>query len=93
MSDLHRVIDGFASRQRAALQYLPQGFADEQFGDEIGRAVEDSELVDREDVGMVESRSGLSFLLKTAKTVGSRETNDGRTLIATSRFSTGSRAR
>jgi hypothetical protein len=49
---------------------MTQRFADEQFGDEVRRAVEDSELVDGKDVGVVESRSGLGFLLEAAQTVG-----------------------
>ncbi len=70
MRDLNSVIDGFASRKWAALQGLPQRFADEQFGDEVRRALEDSELVDGEDVGMIESCSGLSLLLEAQQTLG-----------------------
>ena len=70
MGDLDAVVDGFANRERAALQRMTQRFADEQFGDEVRRAVEDSELVDGKDVGVVESRSGLGFLLEAAQTVG-----------------------
>src|SRR5437016_1819465 len=70
MGDLDAVVDGFANRERAALQRMTQRFADEQFGDEVRRAVEDSELVDGKDVGVAESRSGLGFLLEAAQTVG-----------------------
>src|SRR6266513_3294509 len=69
MSDLHRVIDVFANREWAALQDLPQGFADEQFRDEIRRALEDSKLVDGEDVGMIESGNGLCLLLEAQETI------------------------
>jgi hypothetical protein len=70
MGDLDAVVDGFADRKRAALQCVAQRFAGEQFRDEVRRAVKGSELVDGEDVGMVECRSGLGFLLEALETVG-----------------------
>ena len=57
MRDLNSVIDGFADRNRATLQDIPQRFANEQFRDQIRRAFEDAELVDSKDVGMVECRA------------------------------------
>lgn len=61
VGDLDAVVDGLANRKRAALQCVTQRLASEQFGDEVRRAVEGSELVDGEDVGMIECRSGLGF--------------------------------
>jgi len=70
MSDLDSVVDRFANRQRAALQYLTERFANEQLGYQIRCVLEDAELVDGENVGMVQSRCGLRFLLKAMQPVG-----------------------
>jgi hypothetical protein len=69
VGDLDAVIDGFANRERTTLQRVTERFAGEQFRYEVRRAVEDSELVDGEDVGMVECRRGLGFLLEAPETV------------------------
>ena len=64
-SDLKDLADG----HRAAVHGFAQRAADEQLGDEIGRAGISSEAVDGEDVGVVKAAGGLRLLLKTPQTV------------------------
>lgn len=75
--DLHALVDGFPNRQGTGPQQLTQRAAFEQFRDQVGGAVEGAELIDREDVGMVESRSRPRLLLKTPQSLGIRRGERG----------------
>ena len=55
LRSLARVVDGFARRQRASLQPAAERFALEQFGDDVGRAGVDADIVDGQDVRVIES--------------------------------------
>ena len=70
--DLQGVIHRFPRREGAILQKRAQGFAEEQFRDDVGCALPFPDVVDREDVGMVQRGRGTSFLRKAAETVGIR---------------------
>ena len=93
LGDLQGVVDRLASRQRAAVDLVAQRLAFEQLRDDVGRAVLRADVVDGEDVRMVERARGPRLLVETAQPVSVRGKSGGRTLIATSRPSSGSRAR
>ena len=94
MRDLQSVVERFAYWNRAAAQALAQGFALEEFGDDVGRAVAGADVEDGQNVGMVQGGGGEGFLFEAAKAVGvERESACGKTLMATSRLRRESRAR
>ena len=70
MSDLDCVVDCFADRRRTALQHMAERAAFQQLGNKIRSAFKDAKPMHREDVGMVERRGRLCFLLKTMEAVG-----------------------
>jgi uncharacterized membrane protein YidH (DUF202 family) len=63
--DLDTVLDRLADWQRAAAQALAQGFALEQFGNDVRRTVVRPNVVNRNNVGMVQARRGARLLLET----------------------------
>jgi hypothetical protein len=65
MCNLNAVFNHLAHRYRAVLQQLPQSVALHQLGHQIGCALEGSKMVNRKNVGMIESRGRLRLLLKT----------------------------
>jgi hypothetical protein len=77
--------------QAATLDLLAQRFAFQQLRDQIRRAFVGAHLKHGKNVGMVQRRRGSRLLLEAAQPVGMSE--DGKTLIATSRPSRESRAR
>ena len=70
MRDLNAVIDRFANRNRSAQDQLPQRAALQQFGDQIGSACKDAELVNGKDVGMIQCSCRLRFLLESTQPFG-----------------------
>ena len=67
---LARVVDGFARRQRAALQPAAERFPLEQFGDDVGRAGVDADVVDGQDVRVIELPGGARLLLEAMHPAG-----------------------
>ena len=94
VGDLERVVDGLAVGKLASGEDGAQGLALEQLLDDVGRAVAliRPDVVDRGDVWVVQDARGLGLLLEAAQAIGVDENDAGRTLIATSRPSRGSRA-
>jgi len=74
-------------------QNVAQFFTFEQFGDDVRRVLVSADVVDRQDVRMVESRSRARFLLEAFEPVGVLGEISGQILIATSRSSRVSHAR
>src|SRR5712691_3728873 len=62
--DLDTVLDRLADRQRAATKALAQGFALEQFGNDVRRTVVRPNVVNRKNVGMIQTRRGARLLLE-----------------------------
>jgi hypothetical protein len=93
MRDLNAIVDCLSHRQRAGLELLARGVAEQQLGDQVGCAREDSEQVTARMLGWFRAAAACASCSKRRSRSGSRGTKDGKTLIATSRFNTGSRAR
>jgi hypothetical protein len=53
MRDLQCVVDRFSLRQGDATHALAQGFAFEQFGDNVRRGIMRVDVVDNQDVRMI----------------------------------------
>src|SRR5208282_3968267 len=64
MGDLHAVVNHFADGQGAAFHGLAEIFAGEQLRDEIGRALVAAHVVHSQNVWMIQSGGGASFLFK-----------------------------
>src|ERR1700674_5143616 len=62
--DLNTVLDRLADRQRAAAQALAQSFSLEQFGNDVRRTVVRPNVVNRNNVGMVQTRRGARLLFE-----------------------------
>ena len=60
----------FAFASGVIVQTLPQRLALQQFGDHVWRAFIRADVEDRQNVGMVQRRSGQGFLLEAAQPVG-----------------------
>src|ERR1700676_2973698 len=63
--DVQGVIESFAHGKRPAVQALPQGFAFQQFGNNVSRAFVRADIKNGENIWMVQSGGGQCFLLKT----------------------------
>src|SRR5271166_1229816 len=70
MRDLNAVVNGFANGKWAAQKLLAERAAVQQLRYEVRRALKGSEPVNGKNVGMVQRRGRLRFLLKTAQPVG-----------------------
>jgi hypothetical protein len=70
MRDLNAIVDCLSHRQRAGLELLARGVAEQQLGDQVGCAREDAEQVNGKNAGMVQGRGRLRFLLKTPQPIG-----------------------
>ncbi len=68
-SDLLRVVQRLAHRQRIVVQLRAQLFAVEKLGDDVGRASVIADVVNREYVRMVERRGRSRLLLETAQPI------------------------
>src|SRR6516162_5051071 len=68
--DLLAYFDDLSRRQWTATQPCAQGFAFQQFGYQVGRAVVQPGIVDGQDIGMIQRRDTAGFLLKAPKLVG-----------------------
>src|SRR5437660_2373185 len=68
--DLQRIFDRLALRQSCATHSLTQRLAFEQFRDHVGGAVEGIDIIDRENIGMIESPRGLCFLFEPPQSIG-----------------------
>ncbi len=80
--DLRGVVERLADGQRAAAQALAQGFAFQQFGNDVGRRRRSADIEDCENVGMIERCGGAGFLLEALQAVrvgreGMRQNFDG----------------
>ena len=60
----------FAQAHGAMAEAFAQGFAVEQLGHDVRRAVVLADVKNRNNVGMIQGGSGLGFLLKAAKALG-----------------------
>ena len=69
LCDLYCVLDGFALRKSAAIEYRTKRFALEQFRDEKGRAVMLADVEYGENIWMVESRDSAGFLFEADEAV------------------------
>src|SRR5262245_65050844 len=67
--DLLSVINRLALRYRAFVELRSQFFAFQQFGDDVGRAFVNAQIVDKEDIRMIERRSSAGLLIKEAQPV------------------------
>jgi hypothetical protein len=87
-------IERLAHGQRTALHALAQGFAFEQLGDQVRRAIVRADVVDGENVGMIQRprRRALPAQNRRRRSA-SFEKEAGSTLMATSRPSLASVAR
>jgi len=70
VGDLRGDIDGFAQRHGAAIDEIAEGFAVDQFGDDVGDAILAADIVDGDDVGMGERAGGAGFLFEAAPAAG-----------------------
>ena len=93
LGDLQRIVDRLARREAAAGKLHAQGFALEQFLDDVGRALVRPDVVDAVMLGWLSAPAAWASCSKRRRRSGSAEKETGRTLIATSRFSRSSRAR
>ena len=55
---LYAVLDSFANWERTAQQLVAQGAAFQQLGNQVGRAFMSSQLVDRQNIGVIQSCGG-----------------------------------
>src|SRR5580698_235721 len=65
LNDLQRVVNDRANWQRSFSQPFAQGFAFQQFTNDVRRPVIETNIIDSDDVGMVQRRCGASFQLET----------------------------
>ena len=86
--------DGFVKRHRAPLQPRGQRLAVDELENQVARlaGVGDFEPVDRADVRVAQCGEDLRFAFEPGDAFGSFATRSGRALMATWRFSRGSRA-
>ena len=68
--DLNGVVERGAHRDGSAAQSVAQRLALEQLRHDVGRAVVHADVVHREDVRMIQRRSGSRFLLEALKPAG-----------------------
>src|ERR1051326_9334427 len=60
----------FARREWAFRKELAQRLSHQQFGNNVGSAALQTDVIDGEDVGMIQGGGGAGLLLKTAQVVG-----------------------
>src|SRR5262249_32512748 len=68
--DLARILDRLSAGNASPVQPGPQSLALEQFVNNVRRAVVDSDIVNRQDVGVIESAGCESFLLEAPQPSG-----------------------
>src|SRR5271170_5015863 len=68
--DLKGVIDSMPSRQCAFRQPRAQSFTVQQFANNVRRSVVETDIIDGDDVGMIESGCGAGFQFEAAETIG-----------------------
>ena len=90
---LHRQVEQPPGGHRAALHLITELLAFDQLGDDVADFVVDADVVDREDVGMIESAGGPGLFEEPVAAAGSSATSLRRILSATSRRRLGSHAR
>ena len=66
---IHREIAGFAQTDGATAKAITQGFALQQLGNDVRRSVVLAHVEDRNNIGMVESGSGLRLQFKATETI------------------------
>src|SRR5262249_52234776 len=69
LSDLGRVLDGLARWKCSAGEARSQRLSFEQLRDDVWRSLVRADVIQRDDVGMVETARGMGFLLEARKTV------------------------
>ena len=67
---LRRVVECLASGQRRCSDSFAQRLPFEQFRDDVGRALMQAEVMDREDAGMIQRGCRPGFALETTEAVG-----------------------
>ncbi len=92
-SDLERVLDPLAARDRTGRQLVSQRLPGKELGDGVGDAVMYTEVVDAEEIRMRKRGDRLRLALEPRERRGIRAKRSGRTFTATSRSSFVSRAR
>ena len=70
LCDLYRVVERCARGNGPVAQSLTQRLALEQFRHDVGHAVVHADVVHREDVRVIQRRSGSRFLLEALKPAG-----------------------
>jgi hypothetical protein len=73
-TNLKSEVDGLSRRQGPTAQSVPQGFAFQQLGDNVGSAFVFANVKNRESVGMVQCRANPRFLGEGA--AKGRDVND-----------------
>ena len=91
--DRKRQLNRLADRDRACIQAFPKRLALEQFRHDERRIGIGADVVHGQDVRVVQRRGRAGFLLESMEAIDVGRNAVGRTLIATSRASRGSRAR
>jgi hypothetical protein len=76
-----RIVERFALRQCRAGHALAKSFAFEQFRNDVGSAVVNSDVMDHENVRMIKCTCGLRFLVEAIKPIrvfrkGGRQDSD-----------------
>ena len=69
MRDLQRDVDGFARRNRSAIEAFAERFTFQQLADEKRGAVGVADVVDRQQIRMIEHACGARFLLESLQTL------------------------
>src|ERR1700722_6413894 len=69
LCDLQRVVNRQPYGKRSFRQPLSQGFALEQFANNVRRAVAKTDVVDGDNVGMIQGRGSAGFELKTPQMI------------------------
>src|SRR5262249_53787333 len=64
VGDLHRNLQEFAHRYVAALRAAAEGFAIDQFADDVENTALRADVIDGDDVGMIEGGDGAGFALE-----------------------------
>jgi hypothetical protein len=67
--DLDRVVERLARRQRPGSETAAKGFALQELGDDVRRAVVGPDVVDRRDVRVVQESRGSGLLLEAAEAI------------------------
>jgi len=68
--DLEGIFDSLPNGQCGFRESLAQGFALQQFTNDVRRSVVKTDVIDGDDVGMIESCRGAGLQLETAEMIG-----------------------